>query len=189
MLFVGLRDESRHNLFMLSTAIDLQPTLVGQGIYLRSLTLDDHDALYQVANDPLVWEQHPSPLRYKRDVFDAQIFSTGLVSKSTLVAVDKDSSEIIGSSRYYDVDEINQELAIGFTFLARSRWGGLVNQEMKSLMLAHAFSWAKRVWFHVGCNNTRSCKALEKIGAKLSHIESRQVNGEPVDHYFYFIGR
>jgi RimJ/RimL family protein N-acetyltransferase len=74
---------------MLSTAIDLQPTLVGQGIYLRPLTLEDHDALYQVANDPLVWEQHPSPLRYKRDVFDAQIFSTGLVLfHGTLITFD-----------------------------------------------------------------------------------------------------
>jgi hypothetical protein len=74
---------------MLSAAIDLQPTLVGQGIYLRSLTLDDHDALYQVANDPLVCEQHPSPLRYKHDVFDAQIFSTGLVLfHGTLITFD-----------------------------------------------------------------------------------------------------
>lgn len=174
---------------MRSKQIDLQPTLMGQRICLRPLTAEDHEALYRVANDPLVWAQHPSPLRYQRAVFDAQIFSTGLVSKSTLVVVDNGSLQIIGASRFYDVNEANRELAIGFTFLARSHWGGIVNQEMKSLMLGHAFNWAKRVWFHVGCNNMRSRKALEKIGAKLSHIESRQVNGEPVDHCFYFIDR
>jgi RimJ/RimL family protein N-acetyltransferase len=174
---------------MRSTPIDLQPALYGKGLCLRPLAVGDHEALYQVASDPLIWEQHPSPLRYKREVFDAQIFSTGIVSQSTLVVIDQDSLQIIGSSRYYDVNEIDQEIAIGFTFLARSHWGGTANQEMKSLMLAHAFTWARRVWFHVGCHNMRSRKALEKIGAKLSHIESRQVNSEPVDHCFYFINR
>jgi RimJ/RimL family protein N-acetyltransferase len=172
---------------MLSTNIDLQPVLSGKRVALRPLTQDDYESLYQVANDPLIWEQHPSPLRHQRDVFDAQIFSTGLASQTTLVALDKKTSQMIGSSRYYDVDKTNREIAIGFTFLARSHWGGATNQEMKSLMLTHAFTWAKRVWFHVACNNIRSCKALEKIGAKLSHTASRAVNGQPVDHRFFYI--
>jgi RimJ/RimL family protein N-acetyltransferase len=174
---------------MLFTNIDLQPILSGKRIVLRPLTRDDHESLYQVANDPLIWEQHPSPLRHQRDVFDAQIFSTGLASKATLVALDKQTSQMIGSSRYYDADDNRRELAIGFTFLARSHWGSTANQEMKSLMLAHAFTWAKRVWFHVACNNIRSCKALEKIGAQRSHTAPRFVNGQPVDHYFYYINR
>ena len=130
-----------------------------------------------------------SPLRFKRDVFEAQIFSTGITSKSTLVALDKKTSQIIGSSRFYDVDENNLELAIGFTFLARSHWGGLFNQEIKSLMLNHAFTWARRVWFHVGSNNIRSCRALEKIGAKLSHTAPRPVNGQPIAHCYYYIDK
>ena len=172
---------------MLSTNIDLQPVLSGKRIALRPIAHDDYESLYQVAKDPLIWEQHPSPLRYQRDVFDVQIFSTGLASKTTLVALDKQTSQMIGSSRYYDVDDNHRELAIGFTFLARSHWGGTANQEMKSLMLTHAFTWAKRVWFHVACNNIRSCKAIEKISAKLSHTAPRPVSGQPVDHRFYYI--
>ena len=57
-------------------------------------------------------------------------------------------------------------MAVGFTFLSRLHWGGKVNAEIKDLMLAHAFKWAKRVWFHVGIDNIRSQKAMEKIGAK-----------------------
>ena len=174
---------------MTAAQLDLQPTLVGQRITLRPLRADDHEPLYQVASDPLIWAQHPSPLRYQREVFDAQIFSTGLASRSTLVAVDHHTSQIVGSSRYYDVDPVQRELAIGLTFLARSHWGGAVNQEMKALMLAHAFTWAQRVWFHVGSQNIRSRKALEKIGAKLSHVAPRPVNGVPLDHCFYCIDR
>jgi RimJ/RimL family protein N-acetyltransferase len=173
----------------MTACINLQPVLSGDHITLRPLTADDYEPLYQVANDPLVWEQHPSPLRYQRDVFDAQIFSTGLASNATLTALDKQTSQIIGSSRYYEVDEENLELAIGFTFLARSHWGGTANGEMKSLMLAHAFTWAQRVWFHVDSNNFRSCKALEKIGAVLSHTAHRPVNGRPLEHCFYYIDK
>jgi RimJ/RimL family protein N-acetyltransferase len=166
---------------------ELQPTLFGNSIYLRPLQIEDAEGLYKVASDPLIWEQHPSPLRHQRVVFDAEIFKTGLASQSTLVAVDSKTDEIIGSSRYYDVDTKHRENAIGFTFLARSHWGGNVNAEMEDLMLTHAFKWAKRVWFHVGIDNIRSLKAMEKIGGKLSHTAPRTLNGSPVMHCYYFI--
>ncbi len=166
---------------------DLQPTLRGNSILLRPLLIEDAQGLYNVARDPLIWEQHPSPMRYQRAVFDAEIFQTGLASQSTLVAVDSKINAVIGSSRYYDVDASTHELAIGFTFLARSHWGGKVNAEMKELMLSHAFKWAKRVWFHVGIDNIRSQKAMEKIGTKLSHTATRTVNGVPVLHCHYYM--
>ena len=89
---------------MSENLFDLQPTLTGNSIYLRPLQIEDAEGLYKVASDPLIWEQHPSPMRYERAVFDAEIFQTGLASQSTLVAVDSKTNEIIGSSRYYDVD-------------------------------------------------------------------------------------
>ena len=39
--------------------VDLQPTLIGELIMLRPLQADDWDALFAVAADPLIWEQHP----------------------------------------------------------------------------------------------------------------------------------
>ncbi len=174
---------------MSQTRLDLQPVLIGENIRLRPLDSGDFASLFQVANDPLIWEQHPSSLRYQRDVFEREVFETGLKSKSTLVITDNTSSQVIGSSRFYDIDEEKCELAIGYTFLARSHWGGVTNKEVKSLMLNHAFTWASRVWFYVGSCNIRSCRALEKIGAKLSHEESWDINGEPIDHCYYFINR
>ena len=50
---------------------DLQPTLTGNSIYLRPLQIEDAEGLFKVASDPLIWEQHPSPMRYERAVFDA----------------------------------------------------------------------------------------------------------------------
>jgi RimJ/RimL family protein N-acetyltransferase len=78
-------------------------------------------------------------------------------------------------------------VAIGYTFLIRARWGGATNQEMKQLMLAHAFRWATVVWFHVGKNNVRSRRAMEKIGGIYSHEASKELNGIAQDYVFYKI--
>ena len=69
---------------------------------------------------------------------------------------------MIGSSRFHGLNEEKSEIEIGWTFLARSHWGGVYNQEMKQLMLRHGF--VQSVLFFIGPQNLRSQKAVEKIG-------------------------
>ena len=155
--------------------IDLQPTLRGDLIELRPLRLDDFDALFSVANDPLIWQQHPESDRYQRDVFQ-RYFDGALESKGAFAIIDRKSGRIIGSSRYCNLDLANSEVEIGWTFLERRFWGGNYNRELKRLMLDHAFRFVDRVLFVVGENNLRSQKALEKIGAKFlkkAHLPAR----------------
>src|SRR5215813_15412662 len=114
---------------------DLQPALVGETISLRPLIADDFEALYAAASDPLIWEQHPEPLRYQREVFE-EFFAGALASGGALLVTDKASGEVIGTSRYYGWNPDQREVAIGFTFLVRSHWGGALNREMKQLMLS-----------------------------------------------------
>jgi RimJ/RimL family protein N-acetyltransferase len=166
---------------------DLQPTLIGQTISLRPLKAEDFELVYAAASDPLVWEQHPEPLRYQRQVFESGFFAGALASGGALVVTDNSTGKVVGSSRYYDWNPAEKEVAIGFTFLARSHWGGATNREMKQLMLNHAFQWAKVVWFHVGKNNWRSRKAMEKIGGTLSHEERKELNGVVQDYAYYKI--
>jgi N-acetyltransferase len=142
---------------------DLQPVLKGNLLELRPLTAGDFRDLYGAASDPLIWEQHPVNDRYKREVF-RQFFREALESGGALVAVDSRDNRIIGSSRYHGYDEEKSEIEIGWTFLARSHWGGTYNSEMKQLMLRHAFRFVERVVFLVGPRNLRSRKAVEKIG-------------------------
>jgi len=142
---------------------DLQPTLTGDRIELRPLRPEDFDALYAVAADPLIWEQHPNSDRYKPDVF-AAFFRDALASGGALLATDRADGRVIGSSRFHGYDAAKSEIEIGWTFLARSHWGGAYNGEMKRLMLAHAFRFVDNVIFVVGPQNWRSQKAVEKIG-------------------------
>jgi RimJ/RimL family protein N-acetyltransferase len=164
-----------------------QPTLVGDTLILRPLRAEDFVPLYQAASDPLIWEQHPDPNRYQRGVFEANFFAPAMAGGSALVVVDRDSNQIIGSSRFYEWDPAKREVAIGYTFLSRSHWGGETNREMKTLMLAHAFRLAQRVWFHVGANNLRSRKAMEKIGGVLTHLGEKTLFGVSHPYAFYAI--
>jgi len=166
---------------------NLQPTLEGPTVILRPLRAGDFEALYLAASDPLIWEQHPEPTRYQRDVFEKSFFVGALGSGSAFVVIDKTSGQIIGSSRFYDWDSERAEVAIGFTFLACSHWGGSTNREMKQLMLQHAFQWTKIVWFHIGKDNWRSRKAAEKIGAVFSHVDEKEINGQLRESAFYKI--
>lgn len=166
----------------------LQPTLVGAAVHLSPMRAEDHDALYAVARDPLIWEQHPSWDRYKPEVF-RPVFDSGLVSGGALVVRDVATGEVIGSTRFYDHRPRERSVAIGYTFLARRFWGGRYNHEMKRLLLDHAFQHVDRVWFHVGTQNIRSRTAMGRIGGVLSH----EVLADPVfgdkDMAYYFIDR
>jgi|ERR1044072_35840 RimJ/RimL family protein N-acetyltransferase len=142
---------------------DLQPTLKSEMLELRPLLPDDFEALYAVASDPLIWEQHPNSDRYKPDVF-RKFFDEALQSGGALIAVDRKLDRVIGSSRFHGYDLDRSQIEIGWTFLARSHWGGAYNGEMKRLMLSHAFKFVDNVIFIIGANNLRSQRAVEKIG-------------------------
>jgi RimJ/RimL family protein N-acetyltransferase len=144
-------------------AFDLQPTLKGKLLQLRPLRPEDFEALYAVARDPLIWEQHPDSDRYKEEVF-RDFFQEALDSGGAFVAIDAATGKVIGSSRFHGYNRERSEIEIGWTFLARSYWGGAYNREMKQLMLRHAFQFVDRVIFLVGIENWRSRRAVEKIG-------------------------
>jgi RimJ/RimL family protein N-acetyltransferase len=141
-----------------------QPILKGQLLELRPLRPEDFDDLYAVASDPLIWEQHPHNTRYQEEVF-RRFFRDALASGGALIAIDSETGRVIGSSRYDGYDKEKSQVEIGWTFLARSHWGGGYNGEMKRLMLDHAFKFVDNVIFVIGIQNFRSQKAVEKIGA------------------------
>lgn len=144
-------------------SIDLQPTLEGSLVRLRPLREDDYPDLYVVASDPLIWEQHPERERYQEATFQ-KFFAEAMASKGALLALDAATDRVIGSSRYFGYDPTTSEIEIGWTFLARSHWGGRYNGEMKSLMLRHAFRYVENVVFLIGPQNLRSQRAIERIG-------------------------
>jgi len=168
--------------------LPLAASLVSQSLELRPLAAGDFEALYRVASAPLIWAQHQSTTRYQEPVF-RQWFNDALTAKSVLIVIDRHSGKIVGSSRYYEFNEEKREVAIGYTFLSREKWGGSANKELKQLMLEHAFQWVDTVWFHVSGQNIRSQRAMEKIGGQLSHKSTTPLNGGTQEKLFYKVER
>ena len=144
-------------------SFDRQPFLTGELLELRPLRASAFEALFRVAADPLIWEQHPDRDRYQEATFRA-FFEEALASGGALVALDRANGQVIGSSRYHGYDAERSVIEIGWSFLARAYWGGRYNGEMKRLMVGHAFKSVKRVIFIIGPDNHRSQRAVEKIG-------------------------
>lgn len=164
--------------------MNLQPTHLGnERIRLMPLKRDDAESLYIVASDPLIWEQHPNKDRYLKEVF-ALFFSDAIASKGAFLITNAQTGEVIGSSRYYQYDAEQKSVAIGYTFLSRSCWGNTYNKCLKQLMLDYAFLFVEQVFFHVGENNIRSQKAIEKLGA-VRLIENKISEPPPSEAHRY----
>ena len=157
----------------------LQPSLSNELVTLRPLQEADWTALFAVASDPLIWEQHPNPDRYQEAVF-RNYFTGAMESKGALLISDTKTGEVIGCSRFYDHFPEKTELKIGYTFFARSTWQKGFNRATKHLMLQHAFTFVDNVIFHVGEFNLRSRTAMEKLGAEMIGMEDVAYYGEAV---------
>ena len=171
--------------------LDRQPVLEGDRLILRPLRAEDWEALYAVASDPLIWEQHPAHDRWREDVFRA-FFADALAKGGALAIIDRASGAIIGSSRYQGLEEAGcGSVEIGWTFLARSYWGGDTNREVKRLMLAHALASLAECRFVVGETNHRSRRAMAKIGAQLTDAREVRVmaGGALLPHVTYVVTR
>lgn len=167
-----------------------QPTLETERLTIRPLKVTDRGALYEIASDPAVWEQHPIHDRWRREVFDA-FFDEGLARGGALTIVDKRNGRAVGFTRYGNVDpEEGGLVEIGWTFLSPDCWGKGINSEAKRALLAHAFEHVALVEFRVGDTNYRSRNALDAIGAVRSErYDLERYQGKRVVHLYYEITR
>ena len=145
---------------------DFQPVLTGPTVTLRPISADDWPALYAAGSDPEIWKVHPVPDRYTEANL-RKFFDGAVESRKGFAIVDRATGHLIGSSRYHGYEPEQGEIEIGWTFLARSHWGGATNREAKRLMLDHAFTFVDTAIFWVGVENWRSLGAMKKIGGVL----------------------
>ncbi|MDM1294634.1 GNAT family N-acetyltransferase [Sphingobacterium sp. N143] len=142
-------------------------------VILKLIDPEDFDTLYQVAKDPLIWAQHPNKDRWQEEVFRT-FFDGALESKAAYLILDKQTGECIGSTRYYGLDESKRSIFVGFTFYARACWGTGINPLVKEMMFDFAFNFVDKIYLHVGAENYRSQKAVERLGA--SKVDEKTVS-------------
>ena len=143
----------------------IQPTLENGNIQLIPLQESDFERLFSVAADPEVWSMHPNKERYKREVFQ-NFFKGAVESNGAFLIIDKNSNEVLGSTRFYDYNDEEKTIFIGYTFYGTKSWGKNINASVKKMMLDFIFQFVDKVIFHVGKDNIRSVKAMNKLGAE-----------------------
>ena len=156
----------------------IQPSLENENIKMVPLQESDFERLFAVASDPQVWSMHPNKERYKQEVFQ-NFFTGAMESKGAFLVVDKNSDEVLGSTRFYDFSENDKCIFIGYTFYGTKSWGKKINASVKKLMLDYIFQFVDKVIFHVGKDNIRSVKAMTKLGAENLGEEEVAYFGEP----------
>ncbi|MGV9480553.1 GNAT family N-acetyltransferase [Gordonia aichiensis] len=141
-------------------------TLVGERVTLRPLTFDDAPALAQVVDDRqrFAWTSVPDDEQSARAYIAAADADD---SRIAYAVVDNSDGRVVGSTSFYDIDQANLAVAIGYTFYADSAQGTAVNPTAKYLLLRHAFEecGAVRVVWHTHENNAQSRAAIAKLGA------------------------
>ncbi|MFZ6844431.1 GNAT family N-acetyltransferase [Undibacterium sp. RuTC16W] len=81
---------------------------------------------------------------------------------------EKATGQIVGSTRYCNIDHNNKRLEIGYTWYAQRVQRSAINTECKLLLLTHAFEQfgCIAVEFRTDWFNHRSQAAIERLGAK-----------------------
>lgn len=145
-------------------------TLNGPFVRLEPLTLDHVPALARVGLDPSIWNWIPTPLpdidamrAYVKLALDEQRRGLAL----PFAIVDATTGEVIGSTRFANIDATNRRLEIGWTWLAVSHQRSAANTNAKRLLLGHAFDalGAMRVELKTDALNEKSRNAILRIGA------------------------
>lgn len=145
--------------------------LQGSHIRLEPLSFDHLPGLCAVGLDPELWRLTVSQIWNEDDM--RRYVATALQAQQQgasvpFATIDEGSEQVIGSTRYGNVDPENRRVEIGWTWIGRAWQRTAANTEAKYLMLRHAFeSWGcLRVELKTDALNERSRRAMLRIGAR-----------------------
>lgn len=168
--------------------------LEGHLIQLQELTPRHLYILESVAANPIIWQNLPVE-GWRNEVFWTWAHETLELQKTgkafVFAVIDNRTGNVVGTTRYQDMDKRHNKTDIGWTWYDPSVWGRGFNFEAKKLMLSHAFeTWeVARVGFKVDERNRRSQRALEKIGAsKEGYIRKHMIRPDGSNRNSFLYG-
>lgn len=146
-------------------------TLTGSLVILEPLSLEHAQGMKEAVKDGELWNLWyttvPSPEKVEEYIQKALDMRAN-AGAMPFVVLEEESREVIGCTRFFNVDEDNHRLEIGYTWYAESIQRTGVNTECKYLLLSHAFEKleAIAVEFRTHWHNHKSRAAIARLGAK-----------------------
>jgi RimJ/RimL family protein N-acetyltransferase len=166
---------------MVRAPLEISPTtLEGPRVRLDPLAAAHLDALSAAGLHEELWRWIPTAVESKDEMkayletaLQAQAAGTAL----PFVIVDRATGEVVGSTRFGNIDKANRHVEIGWTWIS-PRWQRThVNTEAKFLLLRHAFETlgCLRVELKTDALNEKSRKAILRIGAREEGVLRKNV--------------
>jgi RimJ/RimL family protein N-acetyltransferase len=151
--------------------------LEGKHVRLEPLTLAHAESLARAAADGELWKTDvtiiPKPEGMK-DYIRAALkgFALGFELPFAIIRKTGSASQVVGTTRFYEVFSKDRKAAIGYTWLGKSAQRTPLNTEAKLLLLTHAFeTWeCVRVELVTDVLNDQSRAAILRLGAKQEGI-------------------
>lgn len=155
-------------------------TLSGRHLSLEPLQQQHLAAIQAAAADGELWKLFftsvPSP-ENTQSWLDLALEMQRQQKAIPFVIRETASGQIVGSTRYCNIDHNNRRLEIGYTWYASRVQRSALNTECKRLMLGHAFEVFDciAVEFRTDWFNRRSQAAIERLGAKRDGVLRNQM--------------
>lgn len=151
--------------------MEIRPVeLIGERVEIRPMEAYHIQELFDVGNNPAIWSYMPIKVQSIEDM--SYLVNGALQAREEgtefpFVIFDKDSGEIVGSTRFLNISIPNSNLEIGWTWLSPTVWRTRINTECKYLLLKHCFETLGtiRVQLKTDSRNVRSQQAIERMGA------------------------
>lgn len=153
----------------------ITPYLENDFVKLILLDLSNYKHLIPIAEQDRLIHFSPSDISSPKKLKEYVQFAVDGYYHRTIipfVIFDKAKKQYAGSTRFGNINWTNKVLHIGWTWIGKEYQGTGLNKNVKFLMLQYAFRKMKfeKVEFRIDERNTRSRKAVEKIGASLEGI-------------------
>jgi RimJ/RimL family protein N-acetyltransferase len=161
--------------------MNVEPMILrGKTVRLEPLALEHLAPLTQVGLHPELWRWIPTQTRTADDMrtyIETALDELQRGLSVPFVIVDASTNQVIGSTRYSNIQSFHRRLEIGWTWITPSHQRTAANTEAKFLLLSHAFEvlGAMRVEFKTDALNEKSRNALLRIGAVQEGIFRRHV--------------
>lgn len=148
--------------------------LEGTYVALEPLMHSHVEALQSAVRDGELWQlwyaSVPSPDEMARYVDTAIKASTN--GDMAFAVRSLNTQQIVGTTRFYNVEPAHKRGLIGYTWYAKSAQGTAINTEAKYLLMQYWFEvkQANAVEFRTHFFNEASRRAIERLGAKQDGI-------------------
>lgn len=152
------------------------PTLTGRHVRLAPLCADHADALRAAATDGALWTLRftsvPGPDAGEAEAYIDAALAQRDAGNALPFAVFDAAGDLVGSTRYYDIERSVPRLKIGYTWYATRAQRTALNTEAKLLLLGHAFDTlgCESVTLETSHENLRSQAAILRLGAQRDGI-------------------